>query len=94
MNISILFAKDALVFTTTAVTTATEDSAYSYAITASDADNGVTLTFSVKTGTSLPAGLSLGSGSTSPTEIATGLGQLGGMAIDTDERLSFVKFLI
>ena len=83
-----LFAvNNAPVFTSTAVTTATEDSAYSYAMTASDADNGATLTFSVKTGTTLPAWLSLGTGSTSPTEIATGLGQLGGMAIDTNGNL-------
>ena len=68
--------------TSTAVTTATEDSAYSYSVTASDTDTNDVLTWGVKSGSTLPTWLTLGSGSTSATTVATGLTNPAGMAID------------
>jgi sugar lactone lactonase YvrE len=66
-----------------AITEATEDSNYSYCVKASDSDSNDTLTYSVKSGTTLPSWLSLGSSSNEPMTIASGMNNPSGIAIDS-----------
>ncbi|WP_168211009.1 cadherin-like domain-containing protein [Persicimonas caeni] len=61
VNISVGSVNDAPVFTSTPVTSATEDQPYSYLVTATDVDTGDSLTISLATRPSW-LGLSLGSG--------------------------------
>ena len=78
------FGQVAPVFTSTPVTGATVGNIYNYNITANDADND-NLSFSVKSGTSLPAWLSLASdGSNNVSELIPSgfVGSVAGMGID------------
>ena len=68
--------------TSTALTQATEDIAYSCKVTALDSDINDNLTWSVKSGTTLPSWLSLSSGQPSAATIATGFSEPAGVAID------------
>ena len=65
----------------TAITSATQDAPYSYAMTGSDPDSGDTLTWSEASGAPIPDWLSIVTGSTTTQEIATITGP-GGIAQD------------
>ncbi|MFT7683482.1 MAG: hypothetical protein ACI935_002978 [Moritella dasanensis] len=66
--------------TSTEITTATEDSIYSYVLSATDTDND-SLTWTSNT---LPSWLSLGQGSNSTTDFGDSITGPGGVAIDDD----------
>jgi hypothetical protein len=82
-TVSITAVNDAPVITSTAGTTATEDTVYSYMATATDADNDA-LEWSVKSGTTLPAWLTFdASGLSTASDFVTGInGSPGGVGYD------------
>ncbi len=67
--------------TSTAVTTAIEDSPYSYTLTATD-DDSTTLNWAVKSGTTLPAWLALDAGGTIPVDIDDTISAPRAVAVD------------
>jgi hypothetical protein len=89
LNVLILAAPP--VVTSTAVTSATEDVAYSYTTAASDADNDA-LTWSVKNGTTLPGWLTFSaSGSATTTNFVTGIPSAPG-GVGYDENTGYTYF--
>jgi hypothetical protein len=72
---------DAPTITSTAVTSVNQESSYSYALGASDAD-GDSLTWSVKSGTSLPSWLELKSGDTNLSTWIENFGEVAGIGYD------------
>ena len=71
------------VVTSNAITSATEDSAYTYAMSATDSDDDL-LTWGIADGDSLPSWLSLVAGGNQTTIVANGLNRPLGIATDDD----------
>ena len=80
VNVTVQSINDIPIVTSTAITSVDEDSKYSYTLSASDTDNE-DLTWSVKTGTTLPSWLSL----TTSGNINTIAGNLGTSGASGDE---------
>lgn len=72
------------VVASSAITSATEDSAYTYAMSATDSDDDDLLTWGVAVGDSLPSWLSLFADSNQTTIVANGLNKPLGIATDDD----------
>ena len=75
-----------------AITTATQDSVYSYGLAGNDVE-GDSLTWSVTSGSPLPSWLTFGSTSTSITEFTDTIAGPGGIAVDNDGNIYIAELL-